>query len=91
MTAAPETRQLRAVLRGMGVKPVQVRTDKALFGTSATVFDEDDIATLAAHAHELGAAGYAVIVHLDEHRAPYTALVTTDPRRTRTARFGGAA
>lgn len=91
MTAAPETRQLRAVLKGIGVRPVQVRTDRVLHGTTATVFDEDDIAALAAHAHALSAAGYAVIVHLDEHRAPYTALVTTDPRRTRTLRIGGAA
>lgn len=91
MTAAPETKQLRAVLRAIGVKPVQVRTDKRLHGTTATIFDADDIATLTAHAHGLGAAGYAVIVHLDEHRAPYLALVTNNPRRTGATRLGGAA
>lgn len=89
MTAAPETKQLRAVLRAIGVKPVQVRTDKRLHGTTATIFDADDIAALTAHAHQLAAAGYAVTVDLDAHREPVLARVTTDPRRT--SRIGGAA
>jgi hypothetical protein len=89
MSVAPETKRLRAALKRIGVKPVQVRTDRVLHGTTATVFCEEDIAALTAHAHGLGAAGYAVIVHLDENHAPFTALVTTDPRRT--AGIGGAA
>lgn len=91
MSAAPETRKLRAALSAIGVRPVQVRTDRRLHGTTATIFDADDIATLAAHAHRLAADGYAVIVHLDQQRDPFLALVTTDPRRTRPTRLGGAA
>ena len=89
MSAAAGTKRLRAALREIGVKPVQVRTDRVLHGTTATGFDADDIATLAAHAPGRGAAGYAEIVHLDEHGTAYLALVTTDPRRT--AGIGGAA
>lgn len=91
MSAAPETRKLRAALRAIGVRPEQVRTDRVLHGTTATVLDEDEIATLVAHARELGASGYSVVVHLDDRRAPVVALVTTDPRRARSARIGGAA
>lgn len=86
----PETKTLRAMLRELGVRPVQVRTDHVLHGTTATIFDDADIAAVVEHTETLADAGYAVDVRRDEHGTPYTALVTTDPRRTTAAGIGGA-
>lgn len=92
----PETKRLRAALRGIGVRPVQVRTDRMLGGTTATIFDQDDIATITDHTPALVAAGYGVVIHRHEDGTPYLALVTTDPRRigvtdVTDAPIGGAA
>lgn len=77
----PETKRLRDALSGIGVQPVQVRTDRMLGGTTATIFDEDDITVVVDHSAALVADGYGVLIRRDEHTVPYLAVVTTDPRR----------
>ncbi len=77
----PATKKLREVLRGMGVQPRQVRTDPPLGGTTATIFDEDSIASVVDHIPSLVEAGYGVVIRRFEDGTPHHALVTTDPRR----------
>lgn len=77
----PETKALRGVLAGIGVKAAQVRTDRPLHGTTATIFEPDDIETVSERAGDLVSAGYGVVVRRYEDGCPLLALVTTDSRR----------
>ena len=76
-----DTKRLRGVLAGIGVKAVQVRTDRMLGGTTATIFDPDGIETVSERAGDLVATGYGVVVSRFADGCPSMALVTTDPRR----------